>query len=169
MRALPTAALMLATGLGICSAVCASLPYSAQIIGTKTTTSPNTWIYTVHNTSTSPDYVLWLFGIEVDDQSDVTDTVTPPGWSADDESQPHFITWMYYAGELEAGGIMSGFQAQFTSPPTFQGFTAMFNNAETGEAPCIDGMVQTPEPAGAAILLTGLAPIAGLALRRRRR
>lgn len=120
------------------------------------------------NTSTTSDYVLWLFGIEVDEQNDVASTVTPAGWSADTDSQPHFIAWMYNAGELEAGGIRSGFEAQFSGSPAFQRFTAMFNNADTGEAPCIDGIVQTPEPSGAVILLAGLAPVAGFAFRRRR-
>jgi hypothetical protein len=169
MRALLMAAVILAVGVGICSASWADLPYSAQIVAAKSATSPNTWVYTVRNTSTSSDYVLWLFGIEVDELNDVATTVTPSGWSADTDSQPHFITWMYYAGELEAGGAQSGFQAVYSGPPAFQNFTALFDNAATGEVPSIDGIVQTPEPATAVILLTGLAPIAGIALRRRRK
>lgn len=169
MRALLMAAAILAVGVGACSVLLADLPYSADIVAVRSVDSPNTWVYTVRNTSTSSDYVLWLFGIEVDEPNDVASTVTPSGWSADSESQPHFVTWMYSAGEVEAGGIQSGFQAEYSGPPSFQKFTAMFNNAATGEAPCIDGIVQIPEPATAAILLTGFAPIAGIALRRRRK
>ena len=168
MRALPTAALILVAWMGVCAAVSADLPYGADIFAAKSTTNPHTWIYTVHNTSTAPQYVLWVFGIEVDDQTDVLSTLTPAGWSVDTESQPHFITWMYLSGELEAGGSRTGFEAAFTGAPTFQSFTALFNNDETGEAPVVDGIVRAaPEPSGAAILLTGLVPIAAAVLRRR--
>ena len=169
MRAWLKAAVILVLGLGICSAVCASLPYSADITAIKSTTIPNTWIYTISNTSTSPQYVLWLVGIEVDEETDVLNTVTPVGWSVDIESQPHFITWIYQSGELEAGDVQGGFTASFSCTPAFQSFTALMNNAETGEAPCVDGNVLTPEPTGAAILLAGLAPMAAFALRRRPR
>lgn len=167
MRAWLTAALILVAGLGICTAGVASLPYSVDVSATKSTTIPNTWIYTVCNTSPSPQYVLWLVGIEVDDGTDVLKTVTPAGWTADTESQPHFITWMYQSGELGSGEMRTGFTAQFNGTPAFQNFTALMNNSETGEAPCLDGVVSVPEPAGAAVLLTGLSPLTAFALRRR--
>jgi len=169
MRALTTAALILVAGLGVCAAVGADLPYGAEILAAKSTTIPHTWIYTVHNTSTAPQYVLWVFGIEVDDQVDVLSTLTPAGGSVDDESQPHFITWMYLSGELEAGGYRTGFAATFSGAPAYQTFTAMFNNNDTGEAPVVDGVVRAmPEPTGALALLAGLASIASAALKRRR-
>jgi len=169
MRAWLMAALIMIAGLGICSAVCASLPYDADVTAVKSTTIPNTWIYTMHNTSASQEYTLWLIGLEVDEQTEVLNTVTPVGWSVDTDSQPHFITWMYYAGEIEAGGTQTGFQAQFTCAPAFQNFTALMSNNETGEAPTVDGIVTLPEPAGIAILLTGLAPLVAFTLRRRPR
>ena len=169
MRALPTAALILVIGLGVCAGASAALPYGAEILAAKSTTIPNTWIYTVHNTSTAPQFVLWVFGIEVDEETNVLGTATPAGWSVDDESDPHFITWMYWSGELEAGGSRTGFEATFTGTPAFQSFTALFNNNDTGEAPVVDGVVTpTPEPAGALVLLTGLAPFAAATIRRRR-
>jgi len=169
MRAFPTAALILVAGLGVCAGVSAGVPYGAEILAAKSTTSPNTWIYTVHNTSTVPQYVLWVFGIEVDDQVEVLSTVTPAGWSVDAESDPHFITWMYLSGELEAGGSRTGFEARFTGTPASQTFTAMFSNNETGEAPVVDGVVRgMPEPMGVLVLLAGLTPIAAAALRRRK-
>ncbi len=169
MRALQTVALILIIGLGVCAAANADLPYGAEIFAANSTTNPNTWIYTVHNTSTAPQYVMWVFGIEVDEQTNVLSTVTPSRWSVDDESDPHFITWMYLSGELEPGDSCTGFTATFTGTPAFQNFTAMFNNSETGASPCIEGIVNTvPEPAGIAVLLTGLTPIAAAAVRRRK-
>ncbi len=168
MRALPTAALILAIGLGVCAGASADLPYGAEIVAAKSTTTPDTWVYTVRNTSTGPQYVLWVFGIEVDEETNVLGTVTPAAWSVDDESDPHFMTWMYLTGELEAGGSQTGFEATFTCTPAFQSFTAMFNNNDTGEAPVVDGDVILPEPTGALVLLTGLAPVAAVAIRRRR-
>lgn len=169
MRALLTAALILIAGLGIWSAACAGLPYSADVVAARGAAA-DTWLYTVSNTSTLPQYVLWIVAIEVDDQIDVSSVVTPYGWTADIDSQPHFITWMYMAGELEAGETQSGFEACFSGTPALQTYTALFDNSETGEAPCADGIVRTaPEPTGVAVLLTGLAPVAAFALRRRLR
>jgi len=169
MRALPTAALILVIGLAVCASASADLPYCAEIVATKSTTAPNTWIYTVNNTSTAPQYALWVFGIEVDENTSVLSTITPAGWTVDDESDPHFITWIYMAGELEAGGSRTGFAATFTGTPAFQGFTAMFDNTDTGESRVMDGMVSgAPEPSGALVLLTGLAPLVAAGMRRRR-
>lgn len=170
MRALPTAALILVVGLGVCAGASADLPYGAEILAAKSITIPNTWIYTVRNTSTSQNFVLWIFGIEIDEDTEVLSTVTPAGWSVDDQSDPHFITWLYLTGELEAGESQTGFAATFTRTPLFQSFTAMFANNETGEAPVVEGIVRpVPEPASAVVLLAGLAPTAAAARRRRTR
>lgn len=169
MRALPTAALILVVGLGVCAGASADLPYGAEVLAAKSTTIPNTWVYTVYNTSTAPQYVLWIFGIEVDEDTNVLSTLTPAGWIVDDQSDPHFITWMYLSGELGAGDSQTGFAATFTGTPAFQSFTAMFNNNETGEAPVVDGPVRpVPEPTGALVLVTGLAPVVAAVARRRR-
>lgn len=170
MRALLTAALLLIIGLGIWSTACADLPYGAQVVAVQSTSAPYTWTYTVRNTSILPQFTLWGFAIEVDKQTDPLNIVTPGGWIVNTD-QEHLVTWMYMSGELQPGSKKAGFQATFGGSPAFQRFTAMFDNAETGESPSTIGMVETslPEPAGAAVLLTGFAPFVGYALRRRSR
>lgn len=169
MRALLTAALLLVIGLSVFSVACADEQYSAEVTAVKSTAVPNTWIYTVRNTSSSSQYALWLFGIEVDQQTDAVNAITPGGWSADTESQEHLVQWVYLTGSLAVGAQKGGFQATFSGSPSFQRFTAQFDNAVTGEVPEAHGVVSTPEPAGIAVLLTGLAPFVGFALRRRSR
>lgn len=172
MRALLTAALVLVVGLGIFSAASAAR-YDAEVTATKSTTAANTWIYTVRNAGTEPFFVLQVFNIQVDDQTDVLSTVTPGGWSVDTESQPHFITWTFDTsgtdgtGGLQAGVAQAGFQATFSGTPVAQEYSVSLYNGQSGECPSLDGTVSTPEPGGMALLLTGFAPLAALALRRR--
>lgn len=171
MRALLTAAIVLAVGLGMCSMIQAE-PYSARVEGTIIGPGSNGWTYAVFNTSTSSDYDLWVFTIEVDEGCDVFGTVTPPEWSVDTTGAPHFITWMYQTAVLPTRQSFYGFQAVFTSTPQTQYFTALFNNNVDQTCPYLEGGVTvtaSPEPAGALVLLTGLGPFAALALRRRGR
>lgn len=168
MRALLTAALVLIIGLGVLSVVCADVPYSAQVTAVQSTL-PNTWTYTVQNTSSVNQYKLWAFGIEVDEGSAPLTTSQPVGWTPNFD-QENLVLWIY-ASELGVGIQKSGFQATFSAPPAFQRFTAQFDNSYTGEVPEYHGIVSgtTPEPAGVAVLLTGLAPFVGLAFRRKLR
>ncbi len=167
MRALLTAALVLLTGLTAVSAVCADVPYSAQVTAVQSTDTPCTWIYTVQNTSAEPQYKLWAFGIEVDDQTDPVYTTAPRSWAVNTD-QEHVVLWMY-SSALSSGAQKTGFQITFSGLPAFQRFTAQFDNSLTGEIPEFHGIVSAPEPAGVAVLLTGLAPFIGCALRRKSR
>lgn len=167
MRALLTAALVLLIGLTALSIVCADVPYSAQVTAVQSAETPYTWTYTIQNTSTQSQYKLWAFGIEVDDQTDPVYTIAPRGWSVNTD-QEHLVLWVY-SSELSSGTQKTGFMATFSGLPAFQRFTAQFDNSLTGEVPEYHGVVSAPEPAGAAVLLTGLAPFIGYALRRKSR
>lgn len=169
MRALLTAAVVLAVGLGLCSATLAEA-WNAEVHGLPGLPGSNSWSYTVRNTSTEYQYLLWVFAIEVDDLCDVVSTTTPAGWSVDTESQPHFITWMYQSGEVAPGEQCSGFEATFTTAPLFQTYTALFSDDLNFTCPNTEGPVTVaaaPEPAGLLVLLTGCGPLAALAFRRR--
>lgn len=172
MRALLTAAIVLAVGLGLCSVAWAEA-YGAEVCGSPGTPGSNTWTYTVRNTSAGSYYSLWYFTIEVDDLCSVSSTVTPDGWSADTKSYPHLITWMYQTGLVPAGGEVPGFTATFTSAPTSQIFTAQLYDDVNQTSPYLEGPVtiaaNTPEPASMLVMLTGFSPLAALALRRRGR
>jgi len=165
--------MFLAVGLGLGTAIPSkvlAVPYSAEVVGTKVNVAGQcTWTYKVSNTSTSSDYSLWLFAVQVDEGADVISATCPSGWIADTDSMPHFITWEYFASEMPAGTFKTGFDVEFNRDPVSQVYTAMFDNTATGESPSVDGVVLTPEPAGIAALLTGLAPLAGLIARRRNR
>lgn len=172
MRALLTAAVVLAIGLGLCSGAWTDA-WSAGVTGTPGAPGSNSWTYAVRNTSTASYYSLWVFTIEVDDVCGVSSTVTPDGWSVDTDSEPHFITWMYQTGELAAGKEVTGFQATFTSEPRSQAYTALFNDSLNFTCPYTEGPVTlvgaVPEPGSLLVLLTGCGPLAALALRRKLR
>lgn len=170
MRALFTAAVVLAIGLALCSVALAD-DWSAEVSATQGT-GPNSWTYTVRNTSTQPYYSLWVFTIEIDDACTVLDTATPDGWSVDTISQPHFITWMYQDGAVSAGAGVSGFEATFSTAPQSQEYTALFYDDEYSTCPYTEGLVTmtaAPEPGSILVLLTGCGPLAVIALKRRRR
>lgn len=169
MRALLTAAVVLAVGLGLCSAAWTEA-WSAEVYACPGAPSSNSWTYMVRNTSSASYYSLWVFTIEVDNLCGVSSTVTPDGWSVDTISEPHFITWMYQMGDVPAGGAFSGFQATFTSAPQSQTYTALFDDDLNFTCPYTEGQVTVaavPEPASLLVLLTGFGPLAALALRRR--
>lgn len=171
MRALLTAVIVLAVGLGMCPVIHAE-SYGASVEASQVGPDAHTWTYTVYNTSTLDAYVLWVFTIEVDDLCDIYNTVTPTGWSADTTSAPHFITWMYQTDTLPAGGSCAGFQATFTTVPQKQEFTALLINNDDQTCPYIEGNVTIlahPEPAGLLVLATGLGPLFAFRLRRRGR
>lgn len=173
MRALlPAVAIVAALCLGCGSAWCLEIgvqPYAAQVVGIKTGgPDSNTWTYTVYNTSPVADYDLWLIAIEVDDAVEVVNAVSPAGWAADATSQPHFVSWICYVGEVGQGAFQTGFEATFSTAPVLQTYSAMFNNANTGEYPVDSGPVTfAPEPASMSVLVAGLMSVAAL-LRRRR-
>ena len=172
MRALLTAAVVLAVGLGLCSAAWTNA-WNCEVYAAPGAPGSNTWTYTVRNTSTASYYSLWVFTIEVDDLCNVSSTVTPSGWSVDTISEPHFITWMYQTGAVPAGEGCAGFSATFTSAPQSQAYTALFNDDLYFTCPYTEGQVTvaatTPEPAGALVLLSGCGPVVAFMLRRRSR
>jgi len=172
MRALSLGAAILAAACFICAGAWSD---TGQLYSAEVTAAPvgapgsNTWAYTAYNTSASSDYALWLLAIEVDELCDVLSVVSPPGWGADYSSQPHFITWIYFAGEVPAGASASGFEATFSCQPLLQTYSVMFDNINNpGETPVDYGEVSIPEPAGAAVLLAGFLSGGALILRRRR-
>ncbi len=168
MRALLTAAVVLAVGLGLCSAALAEA-WSAEVYAYPGSPGSNSWTYTVRNTSSSPYYSLWVFSIEVDGDCDVSSTVTPDGWSVDSINQPHFITWMYQTDAVAAGAQFSGFEAVFSSAPTSQEYIALFYDDLNFTCPTADGPVTvaaTPEPAGLLVVLGGCGPLLALARKR---
>lgn len=169
MRALLTAAVVLAVGLGLCSVALAE-DWSAEVYASPGAPGSNSWTYAVHNTSAAPYYGLWVFTIEVDQLCTVSSTVTPHGWSVDTLSEPHYITWMYQTGDVAAGAGFSGFEATFSLAPQSQAYTALFCDDLNFTCPYTEGLVTViaaPEPAGMLILATGCGPLIALALRRK--
>ena len=144
-------------------------PYSAEVVGAIVSSGVSeTWAYTVTNTSQNPVYRLWLLAIEVDEATDVDSVLGPAGWAVDD-SQPHFVTWIDFAGEVAAGESQDGFEVTFSGPPAYQMYSVMFDNIEDpGETPVDFGIVLIPEPTSACALLAGLLPLGALLVRRRR-
>ena len=144
-------------------------PYSALVVGTQV--APATWAYEVHNTSSSAVYGLWLVAIEVDEATDPNDVVGPAGWGIDD-TQPHFVTWINFAGEIAAGASESGFQIVFNKQPDYQLYSVMFANSENaGETPVDFGsvmMISAPEPSSALALVAGALSLGAFVRRRRR-
>ncbi len=142
-------------------------PYSALVFGQQINIAgPTTWEYTLTNTSSSSNYTVWLFALEVDENTDVLSVVTPSGWWSDSTVE-HFISWMYVSGELPAGESQAGFQAQFSQKPELQSWTVMFNNIDTGESPSECGFVAAvPEPSSIIALLAGIGGLAGLKKRK---
>lgn len=129
---------------------------------------PEAWSYTVWNTSSSPNYTVWLFAIGIDEGVDVTNVFSPDGWAAD-ASVPQFVTWTSTMTDLPAGQSKTGFVAEFSATPTNQTWSAMFNNlADPYEMPTDGGPIITvPEPGSLTALIAGLGFAAGL-LRKRR-
>ncbi len=168
MRALLTAAVVLAVGLGLCSAALAEA-WSAEVYASPGLPGTNSWTYTVRNTSSASYYSLWVFTIEVDEACEVLSTVTPEGWSVD-TSEPHFITWMHLTDAVPAGSQLEGFEAVFSAEPKSQAFTALFYDDLYFTCPYVEGLVTVgavPEPTSALVLLTGCGPLAALLWRRR--
>ncbi len=168
-------ALLMASALLLCCGVPAACqeaggqPYSAVVVGTMVSSGTSeTWTYTVTNTSQNPVYGLWLMAIEVDDAADVDSVLGPPGWGIDD-SQPHFVTWIDFVGEVPTGQSQDGFEVTFSGSPAYQMYSVMFDNIENpGETPVDFGSVLLiPEPAGACALLVGLVSLGALRVRRR--
>ena len=171
MRALLTAAVVLAVGLGLCSAAWTEA-WSAEVYAYPGAPGSNSWTYTVRNTSAASYYSLWVFTIEVDDLCGVSSTVAPDGWSVDTISEPHFITWMYQTGDIPAGEGFFGFEATYTSAPRSQAYTALFDDYLNFTCPYTEGQVivaAVPEPASLLTLLIGCGPLGALTLRRRGR
>ena len=169
MRALLVASALVCCGLPASCEEAGGQPYSAMVVGAVVSSDMSeTWTYTVTNTSQNPVYALWLMAIEVDEATDVASVVGPPGWAVDD-SQPHFVTWIDFAGEVAAGASQTGFEVTFSGSPAYQMYSVMFDNTENpGETPVDFGSVLIPEPASACALLVGLVSLGALRVRRHR-
>lgn len=174
MRALLLAVAILAAGcfigVPVSFAYSDGTPYNALVVGQQTG-SPNavTWTYSITNTSSDSDYVLWLVGVEVNEGCEAVSITSPSGWMPDD-SQKNFISWVSTGRDIAVGEELTGFGITFNSNPEFQHYEAMFNNTSTGAYPTQMGeiSVSVPEPGSVIALLTGLAPLTAFAFRRQR-
>ena len=127
MRALLAAAIALAVGLGMCSMVHADA-YDAKVEAAGSSDS-HTWTYTVCNTSASSDYVLWVFMIEVDGQSSISDMKPRRVVGRRSErpsSQPRNLDVPDGCGACRAVVLWFPGYVQFHT--SYQYFTALFNN-----------------------------------------
>jgi len=148
-------------------------PYGASVMGTRLGgAASQSWLYQVTNTSLEDRYTIWLLAVEVDEDCDVLGATSPNGWSADWESQPHFVMWICFGSEVPQGVIQGGFGIDYSTEPVSQMYSVMFDNAEDpGDTPVDFGNVQTspvPEPASLATMIFGLSSLAGIMLRKRR-
>lgn len=171
MRILAIAALLVVSFS--CSAAWSleSEPFSALVAGVAVDPAGQTWEYTLTNTSSSPDYSIWLFQIDTDVENYVISTASPAGWQANTDPQtPNLVTWLYTnaSGGLQAGAKLTGFRASFQSRPLKQSWTVMFDNAALpGDTPVAYGDIMTPEPGALPALLAGIIALKGAISRKR--
>ncbi len=145
-------------------------PFGAAVTATPPGPSAvESWVYTLTNTSSSPDYVAWLLQIEVDVQTAVISSTSPKGWMASvDPQTPNLVTWFCSGDYLTSKASLSGFGVTYTSKPLYQGWTVMLDNEQVpGDSPVVFGDVVIPEPGSALAVLVGVISMAGLAGRRR--
>lgn len=152
------------------SASPAAEQYSASVTAQRIlSTTGNEWVYLVRNTSPSPDYVIWLLQIEVDEQTTVMGASSPQFWHAD-LNVPGLVFWStsQSGGYIQSGTSQDAFQASYDSEPAYQYWTVMFKNVTVpGDTPVDFGDVLVPEPGSAAVLI-GLAALTPRLIRRRR-
>lgn len=146
-----------------------SEPFSALVAGVAVDSTGQTWEYTLKNTSSSPDYSIWLFQIDTEVENYVVSTKSPAGWIANTDPQtPNLVTWLYGSGGLKAGDELTGFRASFQSRPLRQGWTVIFDNASLpGDTPVAYGDVMMPEPGALLALLAGIIALKGAVSRKR--
>jgi hypothetical protein len=146
-----------------------SEPFSALVVGVAVDPTGQTWEYTLKNTSSSPDYSIWLFQIDTEVENYVVSAKSPAGWMVNTDPQtPNLVTWLYGSGSLKAGDELTGFRASFQSRPLRQGWTVIFDNASLpGDTPVAYGEVITPEPGALLALLAGIVALKGAVIRKR--
>ena len=142
-------------------------PYDALVTGAPV--GPNAWVYTITNTSSDPNYSVWLLQIEVDDRTNVLGVASPVMWTANLDV-PYLVMWMTGSAFVPAGQARSGFRATYDSVPAYQCWTVMFRNETVpGEFPVGFGNVLVPEPGVVLAMLTGMASLIAQLRKRRGR
>jgi len=144
--------------------------FDAQVWG-KPATPPDLseWAYTLGNSSSKPNYLVWLLQIAVDEETAVLDAESPEGWTVDLD-EPHLVMWTSTSGDVPAGDILTGFRAHFDRRPESQSWTAMFSNTEVaGETPVDFGDVIVCEPGALIAVISGATSLAALVAKRRGR
>ncbi len=158
--------------LTVWSAAPAAESYSATVVAQKVSeVAGDQWVYTVSNTSTNPDYVIWLLQIEVDEQTITAGASSPQYWHVDLDV-PGLVFWStsQSGGYVQSGSSNDGFQASYESEPAYQYWTVMFKNITVPEdTPVEFGDVIVPEPGAAAGIFVGLVSLAAQLTRRRER
>lgn len=180
--------------IGIAVLICLATAAFTQPYGARVTCkqlSPNTWDYTIYNTSTSQDYCLYEIALE----SGPVDVTLPNGWWADWNGKDGWH-WMnsspngeptsnsyvsgvnYESGDyvcIAPGEMLSGFVYHYAYPLTYaqieRVWWAYFFTPSGGMEWC-SGYVEpedttVPEPTSIITLTIGLIPLGGLILRRK--
>lgn len=172
MRALLVAALLaitccscaMASGLGIL--LDEGSPYSAMVVGTQVGSQLNNWTYTLVNTSIDDNYAISCMQLEVDEDTLVSNVITPTGWIAN-WRVPHIIQWTT-GSSLAASSAQTGFEVIYDREPAYQNWTVNLDNAgDPDDRPVYFGLVESPEPASLAVMIAGLVPFVGFIRRRR--
>lgn len=144
--------------------------FSAAVSGENiTTTVPQTWVYTLKNTSPSSVYEISLLQIDVDEGTDIISAFKPAGWDEPNLDVENFVSWTCNRNasfRIKAGQSINEFKVVFSKKPEYQNWSVMFVNTESDESPADGGAVvmgsPVPEPTSLAAFVVGLASLVGL-------